>query len=106
MLSTDFPSNQHTSASRWRLALLALVLVLGQTLLLEHRAAHHGLDSDDGVCEVCLIGGGLDQAPVNGDFSLEFLPSAANVALTASVIVAFRAGRPQLARAPPHFSFV
>jgi hypothetical protein len=49
-----------TPTSRWQVVLFALVVVLTQALLAVH-AAEHLTNQVYEACDICIVGGGLDQ---------------------------------------------
>lgn len=58
-----FPSHRHAIGIPWlRHLLLAVSLVLAQLLFAEHEVHHITGDDNEDICEICAIGGGLNQA--------------------------------------------
>ena len=83
------PGKYRFQCARWRIVCLALLLILGQALLLHHVVQHGqehaiGLQDDDGCCSFCVVGGhmvthALSFQPVPSSilvWVLYFLPAA------------------------------
>jgi hypothetical protein len=80
--------------------LFVLLLVLAQTLLAAHEVGHL-VDHSEYTCDICILGGGLDHATIDGTPRCQIVNPAATA--QAPLVIGFTPLRavPFRQRAPP-----